>query len=143
MARFDRRARETTAAGLRLLREGRFFAAHECFEEAWRRAGEAGGSAPEQNIDQERTFMHALAQLAASYHQLTLGRARASVRTWLKARDKLVTLGALSSDYQLTVEAFWARLALTAEAPRSIRLEDLPARETWPCPEYLLAFVNA
>ena len=132
MAHFEQRARAATARGLALLRAGDFFEAHECFEEVWRSAR-----------DEERMLMHALAQLAASYHQLSLGRARASLRTWLKARDKLATLGALSSDYQRAVEAFWARLSLSAEPPHRISVVDLAGREEWPCPDYLLLFVSS
>lgn len=118
--------------GLSLLREGRYFEAHECFEEVWH-----------SSLAEQRTLMHALAQLSASYHQLALGRARAAVRTWLKACDKLAAIDALSSDYRRSVEAFWLRLEITSEAPGSIRVESLPAPEGWPIPEYLLALVAA
>jgi hypothetical protein len=131
MMRCAQPVREATARGLALLSTGEFFAAHECFEDAWRGAR-----------DEERTLMHALTQLAASYHQLTLGRSRAAVRTWHKACAKLSAINALSCDYQRAVEAFWAGLGATAEAPRSIRVEDLPERASWPRPEYLRAFVR-
>jgi predicted metal-dependent hydrolase len=130
MKRFERSAREATERGLALLGAGEFFAAHECFEQAWRDARAA-----------ERTLMHALAQLAASYHQLTLGRSRAAVRTWLKACAKLAAIDALALDYQRSVEEFWAGLGATAEGPRSLHSEELPARDSWPRPDYLLALV--
>jgi tetratricopeptide (TPR) repeat protein len=130
--RFERSVREATQRGLSLLGAGEFFAAHEYFEQAWQGARDA-----------ERTLLHALAQLAASYHQLTLGRARAALRTWLKACDKLAAIDALAPDYQHAVADFWARLGVTAEGPRSLPIEDLPARESWPRPEYLRAFVAA
>src|SRR4051794_4132835 len=120
MATFDARTREVIACGLSLLREGQFFVAHECFADSWR-----------ISIGNERTLFHALAQLAAVYHQLALGRARAAVRTWLKARDKLAAIGALSIEYQRDMEAFWTRIAATAEGPRFIATGTLPQREEW------------
>jgi hypothetical protein len=127
-----RPVQDAISHGLALLCAGEFFAAHECFEHAWRGAR-----------DEERTLMHALAQLAASYHQLTLGRSRAAVRTWHKACEKLSAIDALSCDYQRAVEAFWLGLGVTAEAPRSLPVEELPERASWPCPEYLRVFVRA
>lgn len=127
MTCLDGATAEVIACGLRLLRAGQFYEAHECFEDAWRRAR-----------DSERTRMQTLAQLSAAYHQLSLGRARAAVRTWRKARDKLAGIDALSSDYQRRVEEFWTLLGVTSETPRFIRVEDLPPPEHWPRPEYLL-----
>lgn len=127
MTRFDGPAQQVIARGMSLLRAGSFFEAHECFEEAWR--------TPHAS---EPALMRALAQLCAAYHQLTLGRARAAVRTWHKARAKLAALDALSPDYERSVEAFWARLGASAEAPRFLSVEHLPAPTSWPRPEYLL-----
>jgi hypothetical protein len=129
---FESNTPEVITRGLALLREGRFFDAHECFEDAWR-----------ISLGHERTLFHALAQLSACYHQLALGRAQAAVRTWLKAREKLAAIGALSTEYQRGVEAFWARIGAGLEGPRRIAVEHLPPRDEWPLPEYLLPFVSA
>jgi hypothetical protein len=119
-------AREVMGRGLALLRAGGAFAAHECFETAWR-----------DGDVEERALMRALAQLCAAYHQLAQGRAAAAVRTWSKARDKLACLDALSPAYERAVAAFWLRLGVASEAPRKIEVERLPAHHEWPYPDYL------
>jgi len=99
--------KEAVADGLVRLTKGEFLAAHERFEDLWREA-----SLP------ARLAFHGLAQLAASFHQLALGRGRAAVRTWDKARDKLARAGLLSERYVQEMTALHARLGLTAEGPR-------------------------
>lgn len=131
MVSFDEATRSAITRGVALLREGAFLHAHECFEEVWRKAS-----------SNERTYLHALAQLAASHHQLAHGRARAAVRTWLKARDKLASLGALSPTLQRSMQAFHETLGLSATAPRFIDVKRLPPVEEWPCPEVPLPFVS-
>lgn len=118
--------------GLAMLREGRFFDAHERFEEVFRNAR-----------GDTRTLFHALAQLAAAYHQLAQGRARAFVRTWEKARCKFESLGALSHTFAHEVETFRAKIGAGADTPRFLPVEELPPREHWPCPRDLLPFVSA
>lgn len=112
--------------GLCLLRSANFWGAHELYEEAWR-------VAPPQS----RTLFHALAQLAASYHQLQLGRARASVRTWNKCAKKLAALGVLDPAFERAVSELHARLAITAEQPRFIPPEALSGI-VFPVPELSL-----
>jgi hypothetical protein len=118
--------------GLALLREGQFFAAHECFEDAWRGAGGA-----------ERTLLHGLAQLAATYHQLALGRARAAVRTWDKASRKLASIGALPPAFSREIENFLSRVGAAPETARFLDVDRLPPPDGWPRPDYLLPFVSA
>lgn len=131
MVSLDEPTKTVITRGIAMLREGAFMHAHECFEDAWRLA-----------ISSERTYLHALAQLAASHHQLAQGKARASVRTWLKARDKLATIGALSPELQRSMEAFHHRLGLSETEPRFIDVKRLPPVEQWPCPEVTLPFVS-
>lgn len=104
---------KSLAIGQAFLQGGNFMRAHEAFEDAWRAA-----EGP------QRTLFHALAQLAASYHQLMLGRARASVRTWHKARAKLASLGLLTDDFASQVAALHARLGIDEQGPRFLE----PAR---------------
>jgi Domain of unknown function (DUF309) len=101
------------------MRTSRFLAAHEQFEELWRAA--AG---------EPRRVLHGLAQLAASHHQLTLGRGAAAVRTWNKARTKLAgqALEALCRE----MEALHAALGLSAEGPRFFDPRALEAFQSLP-----------
>jgi hypothetical protein len=115
---------EALSRGLALLRAGKFLEAHEVFEFAWR-----------ATCPPLRTRFHGLAQLAASYHQLTLGRARASVRTWQKARAKLASVGALTAPFARDVDALHARLGITVDGPRFIALSELAALQSLPVPE--------
>jgi hypothetical protein len=131
MVSFDDETKSAITRGIALLREGAFLHAHECFEDAWRQA-----------VSSERTYLHALAQLAASHHQLAHGRARAAVRTWLKARDKLATIGALSPELQRAMQEFHGTLGLSASEPRFVDVKRLPPVEQWPCPEVTLPFVS-
>lgn len=109
--------------GLCLLRSANFWGAHELFEEAWRAAHPPS-----------RTLFHGLAQLAASYHQLQLGRARASVRTWNKCAAKLAAVGALDPSFAHAVGALHAALGIDAEQPRFIAREALQG-VVFPVPE--------
>lgn len=112
--------------GLCLLRSANFWGAHELFEEAWRAAHPPS-----------RTLFHALAQLAASYHQLQLGRARASVRTWNKCARKLAAVGMLEPAFERAVMELHARLGISAEQPRFIAPESVQGR-VFPVPELSL-----
>jgi len=64
--------------GLRLAREGRFFEAHEAFEEAWRAC--AG---------MERDFFQGLVHVVVSSYQATRGRPVAAERQRVKALRRL------------------------------------------------------
>lgn len=119
---FDEKAVVVIGEGLALLSQGHFMSAHERFEDKWR-----------ISVGRNRTLFHALAQLAASYHQLAQGRARASVRTWLKARAKLESIGAVSSAFQSDVETFFRGLGVSEEGPRFIDARCLPPIAEWPC----------
>ena len=101
--------RTAVAQGLSCLRAGAFFDAHEHFEAAWREADPP-----------VRPLLQGLAQLAASHHQLTLGRGRAAVRTWRKARDKLRAVDALPPEFSAEMDAFHARAGLTSDGPRFV-----------------------
>lgn len=101
--------RQALAAGLRLMQNGSFFAAHEQFEDVWRSADPG-----------LRDLFQGLAQIAASHHQLTLGRGRAAIRTWQKARVRLDRVGVLSADFCAAMDAMHARLGLTIEGPRFV-----------------------
>ncbi len=131
MVSLDDATKTVITRGLAMLREGAFMHAHECFEDAWRHSSSS-----------ERTYFHALAQLAASHHQLAHGKARAAVRTWLKARDKLARIGALSPELQRSMDAFHHSLGLSESEPRFIDVKRLPRVEQWPCPEVTLPFVS-
>lgn len=115
--------RQGLVDGLALLRRGSFFAAHELFEDRFR------ATAPPT-----RTLFHGLAQLAAAYHQLTLGRGRASLRTWCKARVKLEAVGALAPAFAAEVEAFYRQLQIDAEGPRFIDPRRLESGPPFPVP---------
>jgi hypothetical protein len=114
---------ELVSQGLDRLTKREFLAAHECFEDAFREA-----------VLQARLLLHAFAQLAASDHQLSLGRGRAAVRTWHKAREKLARLGVLSPHFDAQMDALHARLGLTAEGPRFFDAARLDAVEV-PVPD--------
>jgi hypothetical protein len=101
--------RQAVAEGLRLMHDGSFFAAHEQFEDVWRSADPG-----------LRDLFQGLAQLAAAHHQLTLGRGRAAIRTWQKARARLDRAEILSVDFCCAMDAMYARLGLTIEGPRFV-----------------------
>ena len=64
--------------GLRLLRAGDFFAAHEAFEVAWRAAAEP-----------ERDFFQGLVHVAVAWHQARRGNRTGCVRQLEKAARRL------------------------------------------------------
>jgi hypothetical protein len=97
--------RKTLTKALDHMQAWRFHAAHEEFESAWRTA----------RIPQ-KTWLHGLAQIAASYHQLSLGRGVAAVRTWRKARAKLEALPLCPFSTQ--TEALHRSLGLSLDGPR-------------------------
>ena len=66
------------AAGIELFNEGRFWHAHEAWEEIWKEHAEDG-----------RIFFQGLIQLAAGYHQLSRGITRGFVTHIRQAREKL------------------------------------------------------
>ena len=114
---------DAVSVGLALMQSGSFFAAHEAFEEAFRAArGDA------------RELLRALAQVAASHHQLTLGRGRAAVRTWEKARARLAALGALSAEFVAAMRALHDRVGIDGEGPRFIDPSSLGPLEAFPAP---------
>lgn len=93
------------------MRSASFFDAHEEFEGAWRAA------APDSP---GRPVLKALAQLAASHHQLVMGKGRAAVRTWHKARGPLLTAGMIDPGFCAAMDELHARAGVTAEGPRFI-----------------------
>jgi hypothetical protein len=95
-------------AGLSAMRAGTFFAAHEYFEAGWHAARPL----------KQREFFRGLAQLAASHHQLTLGRGRAAARTWCRAQAKLRDI--LTIDFAAQVDAFHAQLSVSVDGPRFV-----------------------
>ena len=111
--------------GLSCMRAGAFFDAHEHFEAAWRDA-----------LPPDRPLLQGLCQLAASHHQLTLGRGRAAVRTWLRAREKLLATHAVTPTFCYEMDAFHARLGLTSAGPRFIDPGILGPPERFPLPEH-------
>jgi len=119
--------REWLTDGLQLLRNGHFLPAHELFEQGFRarREGEV------------RTLFHGLAQLAAAYYQLTLGRGRASVRTWQRARKKLAQVDALEPGFADAVDALHAGLGLDADGPRFIDPSRLGSLQSFPVPDQI------
>lgn len=117
----DQRCRAQKA--LVALQNGHFFEAHEVFEEIFR---SSSGALREQ--------FHGLAQVAASHHQLRLGRARAAVRTWHKARARLTRAGALTAAFACAMDDFHAQLGLGLEAPRFIDPTRLAQVQSFPLP---------
>ncbi len=82
-----------------------FHSAHEQFEALWRTA-----------TSQERTWLHGLTQLAAAFHQLNLGRGKAAVRTWNRARARLTGLNL--AEFMTHVDALHHALGLSEAGPR-------------------------
>ncbi len=70
------------ARGLALYRDGRFFEAHEAWEDGWRLAR-----------GDERRLLHGLIQLAAAHVQLDRGVLEGAARLLRKASLKLEPLG--------------------------------------------------
>jgi hypothetical protein len=111
------------STGLSLLKHNKFQESHEVFEAFWR-----------CTTGTPRVLFHALAQIAASYHQLSLARARASIRTWYKARTKLAAIGALAEPFDREVAELYAVLKVTNEGPRFIDPAVVAARLPLPVP---------
>jgi hypothetical protein len=105
------------------LQAGQFLSGHELYERGFRATS-----------GRLRSWFHGLAQVAASHHQLTLGRGRAAVRTWRKARDKLAALGVLTREFEAAMDAFHARLGLSAEEPRFFDTQRLGPPQSFPLP---------
>lgn len=114
---------DAVSLGLALMQKGSFFAAHEAFDEAFRPA-----------MGDARELLRALAQVAASHHQVTLGRGRAAVRTWLKARTRLAALGALSAEFDAAMRALHDRLGIDGNGPRFIDPRSLGPLDVFPAP---------
>lgn len=112
------------SAGLSLLRHNKFQDSHEVFEAFWRCT--RGTS---------KVLFHGLAQIAASYHQLSLARARASIRTWNKARTKLAAIGALPPSFERAVAELYTVLQITEAGPRFVDAALVAARLPLPVPE--------
>lgn len=70
------------AEGVRLFNEGRYWHAHEAFEQAWK----VMTNAPE---DDAEIVLRGLVQLAAGLHCLTERRERCAVQNFQKATGKL------------------------------------------------------
>jgi len=108
---------------LKTLQLGHFYAAHELLEELFK--GSTG---------EGRLLFHGLAQIAAAHHQLTLGRGRAAVRTWHKARLKLARVDMLSPTFAAAMDAFYAGLGIDLEGPRFIDVGALGPPQSFPLP---------
>lgn len=67
--------------GIALFNRGEYFDCHEVLESLWQ-------SAPEP----ERSFLHALIQVAAALHHAQRGNHKGARSVWQRARAKLVTL---------------------------------------------------
>lgn len=105
------------------MQSGHFFEAHELLEELFKEC-----------TGESRLLFHGLAQLAAAHHQLTLGRARAAVRTWSKARLKLASANMLAPEFERAMDAFYAGLGIDLEGPRFIELSRLGTPQSFPLP---------
>lgn len=80
-------------------------------------------------------MFHGLAQVAASHHQLTLGRGQAAVRTWHKARLKLASVGVLTPTFEAAMDTLHRRLGLAAEGPRFFAPAAIGSLQSLPVPE--------
>jgi hypothetical protein len=105
------------------MKSGHFFEAHELLEELFRACTGDG-----------RFLFHGLAQIAAAHHQLTLGRGRAAIRTWNKARLKLQAVDMLAPSFSLAMDAFYAGLGIDLEGPRFVDPGLLGPAQSFPLP---------
>ena len=119
--------RAQLAQGLTLLTRGDPYAAHESFE-----AGFRALQGPNQ------TLFRGLTQLAASYHQLCLGRGRAARSTLTKAFRNLELVGLLSAEFQNRVERLFVSLGAHPDCARFIPSHDA-SQVAWPAPAGLHA----
>ncbi|HEX6241314.1 MAG TPA: DUF309 domain-containing protein [Polyangiales bacterium] len=108
--------------GLELLTRGDPYAAHESFEAGFRAA-----EGPNQ------TLFRGLTQLAAAYHQLCLGRGRASRSTLTKAFRNLELVDLLSTEFQNRVERLFVSLGAQPNCARFIPIHDA-SQIVWPAP---------
>ena len=108
------------------MREAKYHEAHDIFEALFREA-----EPPDKNV------FRAHAQLAAAYHQLVLGRARASVRTWMKCRTKLAALGLLTPAFDGAVAALHRELGIDQDGPRFLSPEQRGRLPPFPVPDDL------
>jgi hypothetical protein len=114
---------EVLARAMISMKFGHFFEAHELLEELFRAC-----------LGDGRLLFHGLAQIAAAHHQLTIGRARAAIRTWNKARLKLAGIGMLDPDFARAMDAFYAGLGIDLEGPRFIEPTRLAPPQSFPVP---------
>jgi predicted metal-dependent hydrolase len=96
--------------GLELARGGSFFEAHEAFEDAWRRCGEA-----------ERDFFQGLVHVVVSAYQGTRGRPVAQERQRVKALRRLA--GYAPAHRGLDVSALLVALERAEADPREHLVE--------------------
>jgi hypothetical protein len=112
----DEHFRLALSQGAHLMSRAAYFEAHECFEAVWR-----------ESTGDTRLLFHGLVQLAASYEQLRLGRARASARTFQRALAKLTLADWADPTFVTTVRALHKRLGAHADGPRHIDVALVPA----------------
>ena len=96
--------------GLELARSGRFFEAHEAFEDAWRRCDRA-----------ERDFFQGLVHVVVSAYQAGRGRPVAQERQRVKALHRLAAYG--PAHRGLDVERLLAALERAEADPREHLVE--------------------
>lgn len=70
------------AAGVREFNAGRFFEAHEVWEEQWN-----------ELVGDEKVFVQGLIQIAAGYLKYELGNQRAAMTLWDKGRGRINASG--------------------------------------------------
>jgi 1,4-dihydroxy-2-naphthoyl-CoA hydrolase len=108
--------------GMQLLEAAEPYAAHEVFEAAFRAA-----------LGPNQTLFRGLTQLAASYHQLCLGRARGARSTLTKAFRNLQLVVPLSMEFQQRVEGLFSTLGAAEGCGRFVAATD-PKTQVWPLP---------
>ncbi len=123
-------------AGLRLIRAGKDFEAHEAIEQVWK-----------ASTGRARLGCQAVLQLAVSRHQLARRNAWGALSNLAKVRAKLPRLGPDFWGVRLaawleSLEEFYAGLGLSGPPRRGLPVPELPPRCSWPGPafeEWLLA----
>lgn len=119
--------------GVQLLRQRRWYAAHDAFELAWR---EAAGDA--------RRWLQGLIHAAVSFEHLRRGNARGAHSQWQKAELKLDPAAPAAVEFDLArwrdeVQAFHARIELphrVEEQAQGTPSEPMPDPRTWPVPHH-------